>query len=196
MQANCVNGLTRPPPTARRDVRCVNPHLSRSRQRSPAATRSCRNDQQRRAFASRATQFHSASLRTSIPCLRTTQLGSRLKPAQKVRATLWTEALGRSKWPGKPSKVTRPRLKALARFNAKLIDFARVNTTAGLEFVAELARAKGPTEALDLWSRYVQNHFQRLSDQSQELAKLGERIASSSAEPLTRSLHQTLRRAS
>ena len=80
----------------------------------------------------------------------------------------------------------------ISEFNAKLIDFARVNTTAGLEFVAELARAKGPTEALDLWSRYVQNHFQRLSDQSQELAKLGERMASSNAEPLTRSLHQTL----
>ena len=43
----------------------------------------------------------------------------------------------------------------ISEFNAKLIDFARVNTTAGLEFVAELARAKGPTEALDLWSRYV-----------------------------------------
>ena len=84
----------------------------------------------------------------------------------------------------------------LRDFNAKLIDIAQSNTVASLNFLAELARAKGPTEAFELWSRHVQNELQRLTEQSQELAALGQRIASSSTEPLRRGFDQTLRRAS
>ncbi|HEY1748072.1 MAG TPA: phasin family protein [Xanthobacteraceae bacterium] len=81
-------------------------------------------------------------------------------------------------------------------FNAKLFDIAQSNTTASLNFLGELAHAKGPTEAFELWSRHLQSHLQRLTDQSQELAALGQRIASSSTEPLRRGFDQTLRRAS
>ena len=84
----------------------------------------------------------------------------------------------------------------LRDFNAKLIDIAQSNTMASLTFVAELARAKGPTEAFELWSRHLQGHMQRLTDQSQELAALGQRIAASSTEPLRRGFDQTLKRAS
>ena len=68
-------------------------------------------------------------------------------------------------------------------FNAKLLDIAQTNTMAGLNFAAELSRTKRATEAFELWSRHVQSHLQRLSDQFQELATLGQRLASSSAEP-------------
>jgi hypothetical protein len=81
-------------------------------------------------------------------------------------------------------------------FNAKLLDIAQANTTAGMNFLSELAHAKGPTEAMELWSRHAQNHLQRLTEQSLELAALSQRIASSGVKPLTRGFDQTFGRAS
>jgi hypothetical protein len=49
-------------------------------------------------------------------------------------------------------------------FNAKPLDIAQANTTAGMNFLSELAHAKGPTEAMELWSRHAQNHLQRLTN--------------------------------
>lgn len=84
----------------------------------------------------------------------------------------------------------------IRNFNAKLLDIAQANTMAGMNFVSELTRVKGPTEAFELWSRHAESHLQRLSEQSQELATLLQRIASSSTEPLTRGFDQTFKRAS
>ncbi len=84
----------------------------------------------------------------------------------------------------------------ITEFNTKLLDIAQTNAKAGLTFATELMQAKGPTEAFEVWSRHAQSHFQRLSDQSQELATLGQRIASSSTHPLTRGFDQIFKRAS
>jgi len=81
-------------------------------------------------------------------------------------------------------------------FNCKLLDIAQANTMAGMNFATELTRVKGPTEATELWLRYAQNHLQRLTDQSLELAALSQRIASSGVNPLTRGFDQTFGRAS
>jgi hypothetical protein len=51
-------------------------------------------------------------------------------------------------------------------FNAKLLDIAQANTMAGMNFISELTRIKGPTEAFELWSRHAQSYLQRLSEQS------------------------------
>jgi hypothetical protein len=59
-----------------------------------------------------------------------------------------------------------------------------------MNFISDLTRVKGPTEAFELWSRHAENHLQRLSEQSQDLAKLGQRIVSLSTEPLTRGVDQ------
>lgn len=79
----------------------------------------------------------------------------------------------------------------LREFNAKLMDMAKANTTAGLTFFAELAGAQRPTEAFELWSRHAQNNFQRLTAQSQELVLISQRIASSSTQPFRRAFDQT-----
>jgi phasin len=84
----------------------------------------------------------------------------------------------------------------IREFNTKLLDIAQANTMAGMNFVSELTRVKGPTEAMELWSRHAQNQLQTLTEQSQELATLCQRIAVSSTEPLTRSFDQTFKRAS
>jgi hypothetical protein len=84
----------------------------------------------------------------------------------------------------------------ISEFNTKLLANAQTNMMAGMNFISELAQVKGPTEAFELWSRYAESQFQRFSEQLQELATLGQRIASSSAEPLTRGFDQTFKRAS
>jgi hypothetical protein len=81
-------------------------------------------------------------------------------------------------------------------FNCKLLDIAQANTMVGMNFATELTRVKGPTEATELWLRYAQNHLQRLTEQSLELAALSQRIASSGVNPLTRGFDQTFGRAS
>jgi hypothetical protein len=84
----------------------------------------------------------------------------------------------------------------LREFNAKLLDIAQANTMAYMNFVSELTRVKGPTEAVELWPRHAQNQVQRLTEQSLELAALCQRFASSSTGPLTRGFDQAFKRAS
>jgi hypothetical protein len=84
----------------------------------------------------------------------------------------------------------------IGEFNTKLLDIAQANTMAGLDFVTELSRVKGPTEAFEVWSRHAHNHLQRLSGQSQELAALSQKLASSSTKPLTRGFDHVFARAS
>ena len=47
--------------------------------------------------------------------------------------------------------------------------------------------AEGPSEAASLWSSHAQRQFQAMAEQSRELTALAQRIATSSAEPITRS---------
>ena len=119
-----------------------------------------------------------------------------MKLVLELHVKRWTEEpLQRSRRRGGPRSYSST-AEGVREFNAKLLDIAQANTMAGMNFVSELTRVKGPTEAFELWSRHAQSYLQRLSEQSQELAALGQRIASSSAEPLTRGFDQTFKRAS
>jgi hypothetical protein len=84
----------------------------------------------------------------------------------------------------------------IREFNAKLLEIAQADTMACMNFISELTRVKGPTEAIELWSRHAQSQVQRLTEQSLELATLCQRFASSSSEPLARGFDQTFKRAS
>jgi phasin len=81
-------------------------------------------------------------------------------------------------------------------FNLRLIEMAHANATATLEFAQQISTAKGPSEAIELWSSYARRQFETLTDQSKELTALGQKIATSSAEPITRSFGQALKGAS
>ncbi len=73
-------------------------------------------------------------------------------------------------------------------FNLRLIEMVRANSQANFEFAREISTAKGPSEAVALWSSHAQKQFGMLTEQFKELAALGQKIASSGAEPMTRSL--------
>jgi phasin len=79
-------------------------------------------------------------------------------------------------------------------FNVRLIEMAYANTVAALDLAREIATVKGPSEATALWSSHAQKQFERLTEQSKELTVLAQKIATSSAEPITRSFGQAMQR--
>jgi hypothetical protein len=81
-------------------------------------------------------------------------------------------------------------------FNVRLIEMAFANTVAALDLAREIATVKGPSEATALWSSHAQKQFERLTEQSRELAALAQKIATSSAEPIARGFGQAMHRSS
>jgi phasin len=75
----------------------------------------------------------------------------------------------------------------IRHFNVRLMEMAQLNTVAALDFAREMSTAKGPAEAAALWSSHTKRQFETLTEQSRELTALAQRIATSSAEPITRS---------
>jgi hypothetical protein len=73
----------------------------------------------------------------------------------------------------------------IRELNVRLLEMAQTNGMAALEFVRELTTAKGPKEAFEVWSKHANDQFQRFTAQSEELTLLGQRIAASSAQPLS-----------
>jgi hypothetical protein len=78
-------------------------------------------------------------------------------------------------------------------FNVRLMEMAQLNTVTALDFVREMSTAMGPAEAASLWSSHTQRQFETLTEQSKELTALAQRIATSSAEPMTRGFGNALK---
>ena len=81
-------------------------------------------------------------------------------------------------------------------FNLRLIEMTHANAMAALDFARQISTAKGPSEAVELWSSQARKQFETLTDQSKELTALGQKIATSSAEPITRSFGRAIEGAS
>ena len=79
---------------------------------------------------------------------------------------------------------------SIRNFNLRLIEMTHANAMAALDFAQQISTAKGPSEAIELWSSQARKQFETLTDQSKELTALGQKIAISSVEPITRSLGQ------
>jgi hypothetical protein len=71
-------------------------------------------------------------------------------------------------------------------FNTKLIEMAQANVTAALDLARQISTAKGPAEAIELWSSHAQKQFETLTEQSKELTTLAQKVATSSAGSMTR----------
>jgi hypothetical protein len=71
--------------------------------------------------------------------------------------------------------------KAAGDLNAKLIAMAQGNAMAAFTFAQQVATAKTPFEAASLWSYYVRERFETLTDQSMELTALAHRVMTSTA---------------
>ena len=74
--------------------------------------------------------------------------------------------------------------KGASEYTAKLMEFAKANTTASLDFAQELLGTKSPTEAMSLWSGHTRKQFETFSAQAKELSEIAQRVASETAEPI------------
>jgi phasin len=74
--------------------------------------------------------------------------------------------------------------KGAGEFSAKLMEFAKANTTAALDFAQELLAIKSPSQGLELWSSHARRQFETFSAQAKELSELSQRVASQTAEPI------------
>ncbi|KIU52351.1 MULTISPECIES: phasin [Bradyrhizobium] len=74
--------------------------------------------------------------------------------------------------------------KGATAYSAKLIEFFKANTTSSLDFAQELFSVKSPTEAVELWTSHARKQFETFTAQAKELAELGQKVASETAEPI------------
>jgi hypothetical protein len=78
-------------------------------------------------------------------------------------------------------------------FNLKILEMAKTNTNALFDFALEVASTKEPTQLMELWTQHARQLFETMGKQSQELTSMGQKVASASAEPLSRGFDKALK---
>ncbi len=74
--------------------------------------------------------------------------------------------------------------KGASAYSAKVMEFVKANTTASLDFAQDLFGVRSPAEALELWTSHTRKQLETFTTQAKELAELGQKIASDTAEPI------------
>ncbi|WP_314951463.1 phasin [Bradyrhizobium cosmicum] len=74
--------------------------------------------------------------------------------------------------------------KGASEYTAKLMEFAKANTTAQLDFTQELLGVKSPSDAFALWTGHARKQLETFQAQAKELAELSQRVAAETAEPI------------
>jgi phasin len=82
--------------------------------------------------------------------------------------------------------------KGIKDYNFKAIEFAQVNSDAAFDYAKQLMNAKSPSEMQELWTTHARKQFEALTEQTKELAMLGQRVAAESVEPLSRGVTKGL----
>lgn len=75
------------------------------------------------------------------------------------------------------------------QMNLKLIEIMRANTETFFELAEEITSAKDPGKFLEIWARYTQKQMELLGKHGQDLASLGQRLATTNMEALTSRAH-------
>ena len=74
--------------------------------------------------------------------------------------------------------------KGMQDYNNKIIEFAHANTNAAFDFVQKLSGVKSPTAFVELWTEHARKQVETLTEQSKQLAVLGQKVTRATAEPL------------
>ena len=75
-------------------------------------------------------------------------------------------------------------MKGAQDYNAKLIEFARINTEAAFAYAQQLSRVKSPAEFMELTTKYAREQFEAMSEQTRELAAVAQKMTIETADPL------------
>ncbi len=74
--------------------------------------------------------------------------------------------------------------KGAGDFTAKVIDIAKINTESAFDFAQNLLGVKSLPEAFALVNAHAQKQFEVLTEQSQDLAALTQKVATDAVEPM------------
>jgi len=74
--------------------------------------------------------------------------------------------------------------KGASDYGLKVIEAARANTNATLDFAGELITAKSLSEVVELTSAHARKQFEALTQQGKELGALAQKVATETAEPI------------
>ena len=74
--------------------------------------------------------------------------------------------------------------KGVSEYTAKLMEFAKANTKAHLDFTQELFSVKAPQDAFALWTNHSKAQLETFQAQARELAEIAQRAATAAAEPI------------
>jgi len=85
--------------------------------------------------------------------------------------------------------------KGIKDYNFKTIEFAQLNSDAAFDYAKQLMSAKSPSEMLELWTTHARKQFDVLTEQTKELAMLGQRVATETTEPLSRGVTKAFNQA-
>jgi phasin len=89
----------------------------------------------------------------------------------------------------------RTAAKAIWDYNFKALEIASNNSDATFGYAQQLMSAKSPSEMLELWTTHMRKQFKILSEQTKELAMLGQKVVTETAEPLMSGISKTYKKA-
>jgi phasin len=75
-------------------------------------------------------------------------------------------------------------IKGAQEYNTKVIEFAQANTKAAFDFAQELVGVKSPSEFFELSTNHSRKQFEKLTEQTKELATLAQKVTVATAEPV------------
>src|SRR3954471_16403435 len=74
--------------------------------------------------------------------------------------------------------------KGVSEYTAKLMEFAKANTQAHLDFTQELFSVKSPQDAFALWTNHSKAQLETFRARARELAETAQRAPTAPAEPI------------
>ena len=75
-------------------------------------------------------------------------------------------------------------VKGAQEYNTKVIEFAQANSEAAFDFAQELMGVKSPSEFFELSTNHSRKQFEKLTEQTKELATLAQKVTLATAEPI------------
>jgi phasin len=75
-------------------------------------------------------------------------------------------------------------IQGMQDYNNKILELAHANTNAAFDFVQKLSDVKSPTAFVELWTEHARKQVETLTEQSKQLAALGQKVTRATAEPL------------
>jgi phasin len=80
--------------------------------------------------------------------------------------------------------------KGASDYGLKVIETARANTNATLDFAGELITAKSLSEIIELYSTHARKQFEAMTEQTKELTALAQKVMTETAEPIKNGMNK------